>query len=351
MLRRRLVIVFVGLIVAGSVAAWHGAARWPIGQIAEFWPIGQIAAHWPLGQGTSAQNAALTLHGNVDIRQVDLSFNTEGRLALMLLEEGDAVVKGQRLAQLDTGYHQDAVVMARARRDGQRTAVDKLEAGSRPEEIDRARANLAQAEAQVVGTRATFQRQEQLALTSAASVQARDDARTALAMATARRDSASQDLRLAVLGPRREDIAAGRAQLQADEATLALAERHLADTNLFAPESGTILTRIREPGAVLTVGNPVYTLALSSPVWVRAYVSEPELGRVHPGMAARVFTDSRPEKPYEGQIGFISPTAEFTPKAVETEDLRTSLVYRLRVVVNHPDAGLRQGMPVTVVLE
>ncbi len=92
---------------------------------------------------------------------------------------------------------------------------------------------------------------------------------------------------------------------------------------------------------------PVYTLSLRDPVYVRAYVSEPDLGRIAPGVAVRVHTDSS-DKVYRGQIGFISPRAEFTPKTVETTDLRTDLVYRLRVVVADADEGLRQGMPVTV---
>ena len=120
------------------------------------------------------------------------------------------------------------------------------------------------------------------------------------------------------------------------------------DTVLASPSEGVVLTRAQEPGAILQTGTPVLTLSLKRPVWVRAYVDEPNLGRIHPGMKVQVFTDSRPEKPYSGQIGYISPRAEFTPKNVETAELRTSLVYRLRVVVEDADEGLRQGMPVTV---
>jgi HlyD family secretion protein len=89
-------------------------------------------------------------------------------------------------------------------------------------------------------------------------------------------------------------------------------------------------------------------MALSNPMWVRAYVSESDLGKVAPGMKVSIFTDSAPGNAYAGTIGYVSPVAEFTPKTVETPDLRTDLVYRLRVVVDHPDAALRQGMPVTV---
>jgi len=95
----------------------------------------------------------------------------------------------------------------------------------------------------------------------------------------------------------------------------------------------------------------VLVVSLNKPVWVRAYVPEPSLGKVHLGMAVKVHTDSRPGKPYSGTVGFISPVAEFTPKNVETEALRTDLVYRRRIVVDDPDQGIRQGMPVTITAE
>jgi len=101
-----------------------------------------------------------------------------------------------------------------------------------------------------------------------------------------------------------------------------------------------------EPGAIVAAGETVYAITITSPVWVRSYVAEPDLGRIQPGMVVEVRTDSG--KTYSGQIGFISPVAEFTPKSVETRELRTSLVYRLRVVVNGDTNGLLQGMPVTV---
>jgi len=130
----------------------------------------------------------------------------------------------------------------------------------------------------------------------------------------------------------------------------AAAKIQLADTELHAPSNGVILTRAQEVGAIVQAGATVLTLSLQTPVWVRAYVDEPHLGDVHPGAKVEVFTDSKPDQPYHGQVGYISPRSEFTPKSVETEELRTSLVYRLRVVVSDPDASLRQGMPVTVKL-
>jgi HlyD family secretion protein len=122
----------------------------------------------------------------------------------------------------------------------------------------------------------------------------------------------------------------------------------LADTKLAAPADGIILSRVREPGAILGPSDVVYVLSLTQPVWIRAYIAEPQLGRIHPGMAVTVASDTPPHHAYHAHVGFISPVAEFTPKSVETAELRTDLVYRLRLIVDDADPALRQGMPVTV---
>ena len=109
-------------------------------------------------------------------------------------------------------------------------------------------------------------------------------------------------------------------------------------------------TRILEPGDMASPQKPVFTLAITDPKWVRAYVSEPDLGKVHPGMAASVAVDSFPNRRFDGWVGFISSVAEFTPKSVQTEELRTSLVYEVRVFVKDPSDELRLGMPATVYL-
>ena len=137
-----------------------------------------------------------------------------------------------------------------------------------------------------------------------------------------------------------------KAKLEAAKAQLEQAQISMNDTEMHSPDKGTILTRVREPGSVVAEGTTVYTLALDNPVWVRTYIGEQNLGMIHPGQKAVVLTDSGQE--YQAKVAFVSPQAEFTPKNVETTQLRTSLVYRLRVVVDNPNNGLRQGMPVTV---
>jgi HlyD family secretion protein len=157
-------------------------------------------------------------------------------------------------------------------------------------------------------------------------------------------------LDLAVIGPRQEDILQAEAQLRANEAQLALLRRQLADAQLFAPSDTVVRSRLLEPGDMATPQKPVFSLAIIDPKWVRAYVDEPNLGKLYPGMQAWVESDSFKDQRFSGWVGFISPIAEFTPKQVQTPELRTSLVYEVRVFVNDPEDRLRLGMPATVIL-
>ncbi|MFW5679501.1 MAG: efflux RND transporter periplasmic adaptor subunit, partial [Pseudomonadota bacterium] len=218
---------------------------------------------------------------------------------------------------------------------------------SRPQEIERARAELAQFEAALVLARREFVRTAELVERRALSQSAYDDAKAAVDEAEARVRAAQARFDLALAGPRVEEKVLATAELAAAEASAQQAETALADTELRAPDAGIIRTRIREPGAIVDAGAPVYTLALVEPVRIRAYVDEPDLGRIAPGQRVEVVSDSRPDTPYSGRIGFVSPTAEFTPRTVQTPELRTDLVYRFHVVVEDAE-GLRQGMPVTV---
>jgi HlyD family secretion protein len=307
------------------------------------------AAWFYFGRHEKAE-AQLVLQGNIDVRQVNLSFKVDGRIETLAVDEGDPVKAGQIIATLDKRYFYDALRVERAKRDNLAAVLARLEHGSRPEEIAQARAQLAQQQANLTLERANLKRGMELKESGGISKEDLDVRRQAVSVGEANVKYAEQALRLAEIGPRQEDIDAARAQLGQQEAVVIQAERRLADSDLVAPNDGVILTRAREKGAIVQPGETVFTLTLSSPVWVRTYVNERDLGRIRPNMAAEVRTDSAPDKVYSAKIGFISPTAEFTPKTVETRELRTDLVYRLRVVVDNPDGGLRQGMPVTVTL-
>lgn len=297
----------------------------------------------------SESPAPLILQGNVDVRQVNLGFKVGGRITEMTVDEGDRVDARKVLGSLDKSYFADEVRLARARVATQSAVLSKLENGTRPEEIEQARAAVAEREAALALAQATLQRQETLASRDIASHQRHDEATAAAGQAKAALQSAQETLKLAVLGPRREDIDAAKGQLEGEKAALAQAERRLADADLMAPSAGVVLTRVREPGAIVGAGETVYAVTIVSPVWVRSYVSEPDLDRIRPGMKVKVLTDGG--KAFSGQVGFISSVAEFTPKTVETKELRTSLVYRIRVVVGGEVVGLLQGMPVTLVFD
>ncbi len=305
-------------------------------------------AAWSRLAGGSDADGALVVYGNVDIRQVELGFRVPGRIQAMPLEEGDAVAVGQELARLDQRPYRDELAMAEAEVARARAQLSKLERGNRIEEIEQARAVVVEREAALANARTTRERLRSLVAEGAVSRQAVDDASAALDAAVARLDVARRSLELAEEGFRSEDIEAGRAALAQAQAHEAAARTGLEDTVIKAPSAGTVLARVREPGAIVAAGQTVYTVSLTHPVDVRAYVAEPELGHVHPGDAVRVHNDTDPARVYHGQIGFISPVAEFTPRTVETPELRTELVYRLRIVIEDADEGLRQGMPVTV---
>jgi HlyD family secretion protein len=300
---------------------------------------------WPWPQPAPDR---LTLYGNIDIRQVDMAFQAIGRVQELRFEEGDTVKAGETLAVLDPDTYRDLADLARARVEAQRVALQRLQTGSRPEEIAREKASVEAARAAVVDTELVLKRRTELLKTGNVSRELYDEAKNTYDTARARLDVANQVSRLTEIGPRQEDIDQAKALLSAQQATLSMAEQRLADTRLKSPSNAIVLSRIVEPGAMVGPNTPVYTLALTDKVWVRTYISEPDLGRIKPGMAVTVATDTDPTRTYDGWVGFISPTAEFTPKTVETTELRTQLVYRLRVFVRDPDDRLRQGMPVTV---
>ncbi len=314
---------------------------------------GATASWWFLGRANKVI-ANLTLYGNVDIREVELAFRQPGRLETMNFDEGGRVRQGDLVAALDARPFREALAAAEAMQGEAVAQVEKLrngnrpqDNGNRPQEIKRAAAEVDLFTALQKRLAAEVKRQTELATSQFTSQQELDKALSSYDEAAAGLIMAQQSHSLMQEGARQEDIRAAAASLAAAEAARAQAETALEDTRLLAPADGIILARILEPGSMVTPQTPVYTLALPNPIYIRAYAAETQLGQVAPGTPVRVTTDSS-AKAYAGEVGFVSPRAEFTPKSVETTALRTDLVYRLRIVVPDGEEGLRQGMPVTV---
>ncbi len=253
----------------------------------------------PVFSGLKKNSRELTLYGNVDVRQVDIGFRVAGQVTNLLFEEGDQVYQGDLLCVLDKTPYSNEVEQAAANVQAISVNLDNAE-------------KLLNRRYELIGIGGVSQED--------------------LDQATTNRDQLKANFLLA-------------------EATLAIAVDNLSYTAAFAPTDGTILTRIREPGTVVNSADPIYTLSVNNPVWIRAYVDEPNLGQVYYGMDAEIYTDIDGGDVYTGKVGFISPVAEFTPKTVETTQLRTDLVYRLRIYADNPDRQLVQGMPVTVKLK
>jgi HlyD family secretion protein len=326
--KRKLFPLFV-LLAGGAAAGWY----------------------WQHSRQERSDVPILKVYGNIDTRLVNLAFEVSGRIDVLGVNEGARVKAGELLAQLDARRLELARDAALAKVNAQQEVVRELLSGSRPEEIRKLKAELAAARTQAANLERSYQRIRDLEMRNLASSQQSEDAATAAQAARDNVHSVEASLALAQAGPREERIAAAKATLAAMEAELALAQENLEDAWLYAPANGIIQSRILERGDIASPERPVFTLALTDPLWARVYLPETILGKVKPGMPARLTTDSFPDRAYDGWVGYISPSAEFTPKSVQTEDTRTDLVYQARVFACNPQGELRLGMPVTVRLD
>jgi HlyD family secretion protein len=307
-----------------------------------------VGGYFLLPQLSNAKQTANTLYGNVDIREVSLAFRSAGRLADLKVDEGSRVKAGEILAVLDTEPLQNALQSAASALAAVKARNTMLHQGYRSEDKAQAKARLQAAQAALQEAERVHARQTDLLQAGAGAQRAVDAASNAKAQAQAQVKVAQEQVQLLEKGWRKEELAESDALLAQASANHANAQLALRDAALIAPSDGIVLTRALEKGAMVQVGTPVFSLSLTSPVWARAYVPESQLGKFASGSKVTLHTDARPQQPYHGVVGFVSPTAEFTPKAVETTDLRTSLVYRMRIVVQDADTQLRQGMPVTI---
>jgi HlyD family secretion protein len=295
--------------------------------------------------------ASLILQGNIDIRQVELGFRVSGRVASLNFEEGDQVKKGDILASLDKSPYENDLSYAKSQVKKERANYLKYKSGSRPQEIEQAKAVLREREVELENAKTSLARQQKLVNSGIITRQGYDNIVSRVKEANAQLQVAKESLDLAQDGFRDEDIIAAEALLDAAKAKLMSAETSLGDTDVIAPNDGLILTRVQENGSIVQAGTTIYSLSLINPVWVRAYISERDLGLIKHGMKAKIITDTKSLPDFEGKIGFISPQAEFTPKNIETKELRTDLVYRIKIIIDDSKNLLKQGMPVTVKID
>jgi HlyD family secretion protein len=306
---------------------------------------------WIVMRNGASSAAGLLSSGTVEATDADLGFQLAGRVAEVLVAEGDAVVAGQELARLDTRVLDASLQAARAELAVAEARLRELQAGARPQEVATARAALDSAVRRAENARSEAERARTLFEGGAISRQALDQAETAMDIARAARDQAEQALALVREGPRAEAIAAQSALVEAARARVAHAQATLGNAVITAPFGGIVTLQHREPGEAVGAGAPVLTILDPEDRWVRVYVREDEIGRVHLGMSARIVSDTYRDRAYPGEVVHVGSEAEFTPRNVQTADERTRLVYPVRVrITGDADFELKPGVPADVTL-
>jgi len=287
----------------------------------------------------------LTLSGNIEAHESLVGFKVPGRIVQLPIEEGQQVEQGALLARLDDADYKQRVNMDEAAVRVRESNLALTLAGTRQQEVKAAQQTMIDAEADLNEKQIDNERAQKLFAKDEVSAQDRDLAATALKRAEAIFKASQQRYNEAVEGSRKEDIAISRANLNEAGADLGLSRVNLDYTVLRAPFAGVVTVRQAELGEVVSPGSPVVTLSDLDHIWLRAYVAETDLGRIHWGQEATVTTDTYPGKQYHGRISFISPDAEFTPKSVQTYKERVTLVYRIKIDIDNPKHELKPGMP------
>jgi HlyD family secretion protein len=318
--KQALTIVAVVLAIAAGIAAW-------------------LRFRGIEGDGV------LRVSGNIEVTDVDVSFKIPGRVVQRAVDEGMAVSAGQLIARLDSADLEREVSVRDAEHQAVAAALKELSVGSRPQEIARARAAVAAAQAEAERLSRDFDRATALLARAAISRQEFERAKAAFDVAEERRKEAKESLLLVEEGPRREQIEQARARVRQAKEALELARTRLSYATIASPLAGIVLSKNVEPGDYVTAGTPVVTVGDLADVWLRAYIEETDLGRIKTGQPVDVTTDTYPGKKYAGRISFIASQAEFTPKSVQTRKERVKLVYRIKVAIANPSMELKPGMP------
>jgi len=287
----------------------------------------------------------LKLSGNIEAHESLVSFKVTGRIVGLPVDEGMCVKAGDLLARLDNDDYRQQVVVDEAVASVRDRQLTLGLAGSRHQEIEAARQAILDAQADLGQRKKDYARYQALAEKDEIPAQTRDQAATNVTRAQATYDRAQQVYNELVEGTRQEELAVDRANLHQADQNLHLSRIRLAYTVLRAPFTGVVLVRQAELGEVVSPGTPIVTLADLDHLWLRVYVPETDLGKVRWGQDVEVRTDTYPGKVYRGRISLISSEAEFTPKSVQTEKERVTLVYRVKVDVENPNYELKPGMP------
>jgi HlyD family secretion protein len=303
-----------------------------------------LAATWTVRR-LDGGDRTVAVTGTIEALQVDVSAKITARILERTAAESQPVERGQLLVRLADDEPAAEVRRAEAALRAAQAQLSDLEAGARSQEIEQARAALRNATVTREWAERELARVRQLFAKELVAFQDVDRALNAFDAALANEAGAREKLALLEAGPRPDAVAAARAQVAEARAAVALAQARLADTRLVSPITGIVLRKNMEVGETATPGAPILTLMDPNDMWLRAYVSETDLGRIRLGQAATLTVDAFPGRTFDGAIREIASDAEFTPKNVQTKKERVNLVYRVKIGVPNPDGVLKPGMP------
>jgi HlyD family secretion protein len=296
-------------------------------------------------QDKKGRDPFIIVSGNIETTEVNVGFKIAGRIVNLSVQEGDWVEQGKVLARLDDEDLRQRLELAQATLRSAQARLEKLLAGSRPEELREAEATLNQAKFELENKQSQYERMSALYQRHVIPKETLDNTETGFKIAKASLQKAAENYQLVKEGPRKEDIEDSRAQVEQAKASLKLSETQLSYTILRSPISGVVLVKSGEIGEVVNPGTTILALADIQRVWLKAYIPETSLSQVKWGQEVAVTTDLRPKKEYRGKITFISSQSEFTPKQIQTEKERVTLVYRIKVDLSNSDRELKPGMP------
>ncbi|MGH9254642.1 MAG: HlyD family secretion protein [Vicinamibacterales bacterium] len=300
----------------------------------------------------------LRVSGHVEATEVQVAADVGGRLLELRMSEGDRVAAGDLVGRLDTRDTDLQIARARAERAAADAQLRVLQAGPRPQDIRQAQAQVEAAEADVAAIAAElraaeidFERFDALLKANAGSQKQRDDARAMVDVSRERERSARERVRAArevvsrlQAGATRDELDAARARVAVADAQIAVLEKARADASIVAPTAGVVTQKLVDTGELIAPRMPLIVVTDLDNAWANLFVPEPMIPRVTVGQPATVLTDAGDQIP--GNVTFISPQAEFTPRNVQTADERSKLVYRIKVSVDNRAGILKAGMPV-----
>jgi HlyD family secretion protein len=291
---------------------------------------------------SSAARNTLLVSGNIEAHESVVSFKAvQSRVTELPFDEGQWVDKGTLLARLDDADYRQQVAI-----DNAQLVMAERQLDSAKQKLDAANATVADDKADLAQRQLDYDRNQKLFEQTVISADTRDRTDTILKQSRA---ALNRDIAMSRSAAR--DVEVAGATIESAAENLKLAQIDLGYTVLDAPFSGVILTRQAELGEVMQPGTPVVTMADLDHVWLRGYIDETDLGRVHWGQPAIVTTDTYPGKQYRGHVTFIASDAEFTPKSVETHKERVTLVYRIKIDVENPNHELKPGMPADATID